>query len=121
MIMKKPEALRLAHLLESDCWADAALELRRLHTANTYCMDWYESASQEIVNLHARVQELENQLKSIGAVGAKEMVPVGWAISYDGKTPYALWTEGDGALLDLEIKSQGGTTCKMELYARIKK
>jgi hypothetical protein len=43
--------------------------------------------------------------------------PVAWAISYDGKTPYALWDYGDGALLDLEIKRLGGTASKMPLYA----
>jgi hypothetical protein len=42
--------------------------------------------------------------------------PVAWAISYDGKTPYAIWPDGDGALLDLEVKRQGGTTCKLPLY-----
>ena len=43
--------------------------------------------------------------------------PLTWAISYDGKTPYALWDDGDGALLDLEIKRLGGTWSKMALYA----
>ena len=42
--------------------------------------------------------------------------PVVWAISYDGKTPYTIWPDGDGALLDLEVKRQGGTTCKLPLY-----
>lgn len=42
--------------------------------------------------------------------------PVAWAISYDGETPYAIWPDGDGALLDLEVKRQGGTTCKLPLY-----
>lgn len=53
--------------------------------------------------------------------GATKMVPVGWAISYDGKNPHALWTEGDGDLLDLEVKRQGGTACKMKLYAQVAK
>lgn len=72
--------------------------------------------------------DLRQQLESIGAGGveplrrdhfrdATEMVPVGWAISYDGETPHALWTEGEGDLLDLEVKRQGGTAYKMELYA----
>lgn len=52
---------------------------------------------------------------------ATEMVPAGWAISYDGKTPHALWTAGEGDLLDLEVKRQGGTARKMELYARVEK
>lgn len=89
--------------------------------------------AQEANNaLRARVQELEGQLESIGAGGveplrrdhfrgATEMVHVGWAISYDGKNPHALWTAGEGDLLDLEVKRQGGTACKMELYARVEK
>lgn len=44
--------------------------------------------------------------------------PVAWAISYDGVTPYTLWCEGDGALLDCEVKRQGGTTRKMPLFTR---
>jgi hypothetical protein len=47
---------------------------------------------------------------------AKPAEPVAWAISYDGKTPYALWDYGDGALLDLEVKRLGGTASKMPLY-----
>ena len=43
--------------------------------------------------------------------------PCAWAISYDdGKTPYTLWHEGDGALLDTEIKRLGGSACKMPIY-----
>jgi hypothetical protein len=47
---------------------------------------------------------------------AAQPVPNGWAISYDGKTPYAIWPEGDGPLLDLEVKRQGGTCCKLPIY-----
>ena len=83
-------------------------------------------------NRSKRIVELEAQLEAIGAGGveplrrdhfrdATEMVPVGWAISYDGKNPHALWTEGEGDLLDLEVKRQGGTACKMQLYARAEK
>lgn len=86
-----------------------------------------QMSSQHTMQCSMR-RELEAQLESIGAGGveplrrdhfrdATEMVPVGWAISYDGKTPHALWTEGDGDLLDLEVKRQGGTACKMALYA----
>lgn len=50
-----------------------------------------------------------------------EFQQVGWAISYDGKTPYQLWFAGDGDLLDLEVKRQGGTACKMALYAKVEK
>ena len=45
-----------------------------------------------------------------------EQEPVAWAISYDGKTPYSLWSEGDGPFLDLEVKRQGGSARKMGLY-----
>ena len=47
---------------------------------------------------------------------AAQHEPNGWAISYDGKTPYAIWPEGDGPLLDLEVKRQGGTCCKLPIY-----
>lgn len=50
------------------------------------------------------------------ALAQPQQEPVAWAISYDGKTPYAIWPDGDGALLDLEVKRQGGTTCKLPLY-----
>ena len=142
MTTKKPEALRLAdkyevegflqdHRFAQDHWCrQAALELRRLHAANADCVAWYESAKQDIASLLALVKELEAQLEAIGAGGveplrrdhfrgATEMVPVGWAISYDGKTPHTLWTAGEGDLLDLEVKRQGGTSCKMALYARV--
>lgn len=77
--------------------------------------------------------DLRQQLEAIGAGGveplrcrdhfrgATEMVPAGWAISYDGKTPHTVWTEGDGDLIDLEVKRQGGTACKMKLYAQVVK
>ena len=125
----------------------AEAELRRLHAENTTLQQCYDAARLEIDSLQARVQELgamlrenrskrivelEAQLDAIGAGGveplrrdhfrdATEMVPVGWAISYDGKNPHALWTEGEGDLLDLEVKRQGGTACKMQLYARAEK
>lgn len=121
MTTKKPEALRLADKYE----VEGFLQDHRF-AQNHWCMQ----AAVELRRLHARVQELEGQLESIGAGGveplrrdhfrgATEMVPVGWAISYDGKTPHALWTAGDGDLLDLEVKRQGGTACKMALYARV--
>lgn len=127
--------------------AKAEAELRRLHAENTTLQQGYDAARMEIDGLRDRVQELcamlrenrskrivelEAQLEAIGAGGveplrrdhfrdATEMVPVGWAISYDGKNPHALWTEGEGDLLDLEVKRQGGTACKMQLYARAEK
>ena len=143
--MTNPEALRLAdkyevegflqdHRFAQNEWCrQAAVELRRLHAANVGCMEWNEAARQDILSLRAQVQELEAQLEAIGAGGveplrrrdhfrdAAKMVSVGWAISYDGKIPHALWTEGEGDLLDLEVKRQGGTACKMELYAMVEK
>lgn len=56
--------------------------------------------------LRAELAEIEN------------VEPVIWAISYDGVTPYTLWHEGNGPLLDYEVKRQGGTTQKMPLYTR---
>jgi len=63
-------------------------------------------------------QEAENMRleKMVKDQPAQQEEPVIWAISYDGKTPYAIWFDGDGALLDLEIKRLGGTACKMPLY-----
>ena len=128
---QQPEALRLArqyeeigfvgaHRFSQDLWCrQAAVELRRLHA--------------QVQGLEAENTALQAQLESIGAGGveplrrrahfrdATEMVPVGWAISYDGKNPHALWTAGEGDLLDLEVKRQGGTACKMELFARVEK
>ena len=123
MTTKKPEALRLADKNE----VEGFLQDHRF-AQNHWCMQ----AAVELRRLHARVQELEGQLESIGAGGveplrrdhfrdATEMVPAGWAISYDGKTPHALWTAGYGNLLDLEVKRLGGTACKMKLYARVEK
>ena len=99
----------------------------------------YAAARLEIEHLNTQLQTAREEIKrrdaqeaAIGAGGveplrrdhfrdATEMVPVGWAISYDGKNPHALWTEGEGDLLDLEVKRQGGTACKMQLYARAEK
>ena len=58
--------------------------------------------------LKAELKRLQDDMQALAA----QPVPNGWAISYDGKTPYAIWPEGDGALLDLEVKRQGGTCCK---------
>lgn len=173
MTTKKPEALRLAdkyevdgflqdHRFAQNHWCmQAAVELRRLHAANTDCMAWYEEARQEITSLQERLEasqknncdwafrthaleaanaklraeidDLVEKIEAIGAGGveplrrrdhfrgATEMVPAGWAISYDGKTPHTVWTEGDGDLIDLEVKRQGGTACKMKLYAQVVK
>jgi hypothetical protein len=62
--------------------------------------------------IKAACDELEAQAEAKPAAE-----PVAWAISYNGKTPYALWDYGEGALLDLEVKRLGGTASKMPLYA----
>ena len=85
MTAQKTEALRLAdkyevegflrdHRFAHDQWCrQAALELRRLHAANTDCMAWYESAKQDIASLLALVKELEAQLEAIGAGGVEPL------------------------------------------------
>jgi hypothetical protein len=142
------EGFLQGHRFAKNHWCtQAAVELHRLHTANEALRSGYDASRLEIESLRARVQELgqmlrenrskriaelEAQLEAIGAGGveplrrdhfrdATEMVPAGWAISYDGKTPHTVWTEGDGDLIDLEVKRQGGTACKMKLYAQVAK
>ena len=61
----------------------------------------------------AKMQEAMTVIKQARSAQPE---PNGWAISYDGKTPYAIWPEGDGPLLDLEVKRQGGTCCKLPIY-----
>ena len=147
---KKPEALRIADKYEVEGFFGD-----HRFAQNHWCMQ----AAVELRRLHARVQELEGQLESIGAggveplrkagdyvrlsdviarleqacgagsvpvttlqyhfPGAAKMVPVGFAIG-NGTTPYELWHDTE-ELLDLEVKRLGGTACKMELYARVKK
>ena len=53
----------------------------------------------------------------VGPAAAGPDEPVAWAISFDGTHPYSLWDD-DCALLDLEVKRQGGTACKIALYTR---
>jgi hypothetical protein len=62
------------------------------------------------------LREARAELAAIKQALAAQPEPNGWAISYDGKTPYAIWPEGDGPLLDLEVKRQGGTCCKLPIY-----
>ena len=69
---------------------------------------------------HSKITELENERDTLRAHLAEieKAEPVIWAISYDGVTPYTLWHEGDGPLLDGEVKRQGGTTQKLALFTR---
>jgi hypothetical protein len=69
----------------------------------------YEQVCEQYDVLAKEFDALKNAL-------AAQPEPNGWAISYDGKTPYAIWPEGDGPLLDLEVKRQGGTCCKLPIY-----
>lgn len=62
----------------------------------------------------------EHIVRALEAIAAEKEAqakqePVTWAIGYGGK-PLYLWTGGDGALLDLEVKRQGGDCQKMALY-----
>jgi len=70
-----------------------------------------ETAQAAAARLLTERDELRAQLAEI-----ENVEPVIWAISYDGVTPYTLWHEGDGSLLDCEVKRQGGTTQKMPLF-----
>ena len=70
-----------------------------------------ETAQAAAARLLTERDELRAQLAEI-----ENVEPVIWAISYDGVTPYTLWHEGDGPLLDCEVKRQGGTTQKMPLF-----
>lgn len=72
-----------------------------------------ETAQAAAARLLTERDELRAQLAEI-----ENVEPVIWAISYDGVTPYTLWHEGNGPLLDYEVKRQGGTTQKMPLYTR---
>ncbi len=106
----------------------------RLHQANVRHHDIYELAANAMQSQAARIKELEADretalaplqiaLDEVSRLRAQlaeieKREPVAWAISYDGVTPYTLWCEGDGALLDCEVKRQGGTTRKMPLFTR---
>ena len=72
-----------------------------------------ETAQAAASRLLTERDALHAQLAEIAASD-----PVAWAISYDGVTPYTLWHEGDGPLLDCEVERQGGTTQKMPLFTR---
>ena len=106
----------------------------RLHQANVRHHDIYELAANALQSQAERIKELEADretalaplqiaLDEVSRLRAQlaeieKREPVAWAISYDGVTPYTLWCEGDGALLDCEVKRQGGTTRKMPLFTR---
>ena len=113
----------------------------RLHQANVRHHDIYELAANALQSQAERIKELESEINTrasycdeqtdfaIKLAGERDALraqlaeiekrePVAWAISYDGVTPYTLWCEGDGALLDCEVKRQGGTTRKMPLFTR---
>ena len=61
--MDKPEALRLAELLETDGWPDAAAELRRLHAT-------VQAREDEIQTHSAAVYEATKLLSDVRAENA---------------------------------------------------
>ena len=75
--------------------------------------DELQEVNDSLASTYHILGERDAQLAEI-----EKAEPVIWAISYDGVTPYTLWHEGDGPLLDCEVKRQGGTTQKMPLYTR---
>ena len=62
------------------------------------------------------IEALREALEAAPQPAAPTQDPAAWAITYDGRTPYTLWHEGDGPLLDLEIKRLAGSAQKMALY-----
>ncbi len=63
-----------------------------------------KDADEYADTLRAQLAEIEN------------VEPVIWAISHDGVTPYSLWHDGDGALLDNHVDRLGSPWQKMALY-----
>jgi hypothetical protein len=107
------EATNQFHDNADICTADviAALQtqaerIKELEADRETALAPLQIALDEVSRLRAQLAEIEKR------------EPVAWAISYDGVTPYTLWCEGDGALLDCEVKRQGGTTRKMPLFTR---
>ena len=93
--------------------ADYAETRDELQEANDSLASTYHILGERDAQLAQTKQVLEkfDELNQI-----ENVEPVIWAISYDGVTPYTLWHEGDGPLLDCEVKRQGGTTQKMPLF-----
>ena len=107
------EATNQFHDNADICTADviAALQtqaerIKELEADRETALAPLQIALDEVSRLRAQLAEIEKR------------EPVAWAISYDGITPYTLWHEGNGPLLDYEVKRQGGTTQKMPLYTR---
>jgi hypothetical protein len=95
--------------------AEAAKALLTACDKSVYTTDYcgLEVSKHDATQVTAAIEALREALEAKPAPAE----PVAWAISYDGKTPYALWDYGNGALLDLEVKRLGGTWSKMPLYA----
>jgi hypothetical protein len=96
--------------------AEAAKALLTACDTSVYTNDYcgLEVSKHDATQVTAAIEALREALE---AKPAPTVEPLTCAISYDGKTPYALWDYGDGALLDLEVKRLGGTWSKMALYA----
>lgn len=97
----EPALLNIKHALQTQ-----AARIKELDADRETALAPLQIALDEVSRLRAQLAEIEKR------------EPVAWAISYDGVTPYTLWCEGDGALLDCEVKRQGGTTRKMPLFTR---
>jgi len=79
---QQPEALRLANLLETDGWPDAAAELRRLHAL---CAEWEKKAATWLASPEAAqrlngYRELAQRLNAAEQVNAQllealELIP----------------------------------------------
>ena len=73
--------------------------------------DELQEANDSLASTYHILGERDAQLSEIAAAE-----PVIWAISHDGVTPYSLWHDGDGALLDNHVDRLGSPWQKMALY-----
>jgi hypothetical protein len=65
MTTQQPEALRLAELLESDGWPDAAAELRRLHAENASLRDQNTELDEKLAELERVNAQLLEALEGL--------------------------------------------------------
>ena len=107
------EAVQAVNMRQAERIKELEGRLVALEADYAETRDELQEANDSLASTYHILGERDAQLAEIA-----ESEPVIWAISYDGVTPYTLWHEGDGALLDLEVKRQGGTTQKMPLYTR---
>lgn len=67
------------------------------------------------------LNQVESSMREALAAPQEQFQQVGWAISYDGKTPYGFWALEYSQLVDAEVKRVGGTACKIALFAKVEK